>query len=73
MDTETEYMMVGESWNVFKKRVLVEKHISGIMCENQLCPLCRPSCALCWHICFGGTLRSHLSFFDALLCPGYNT
>jgi len=26
--------MVGESWGVFTKRVLVEKHISGIMCEN---------------------------------------
>jgi len=26
--------MVGDSWNVFTKRVLVEKHISGIMCEN---------------------------------------
>jgi len=28
--------MVGESWNVFKKKklVLVEKHINDIMCEN---------------------------------------
>jgi len=26
--------MVGESWNVFTKRVLVEKHINGIMYEN---------------------------------------
>jgi len=27
--------MVGKSWEVFTKRVLVEKHISGIMCENS--------------------------------------
>jgi len=26
--------MVGENWVVFTKRVLVEKHISGIMYEN---------------------------------------
>jgi len=26
--------MVDESWNVFAKWVLVEKHISSIMCEN---------------------------------------
>jgi len=26
--------MVGESWNVFTKRVPVEKHISNIMCKN---------------------------------------
>jgi len=26
--------MVGESWDLFKKRVFGEKHISGIMCEN---------------------------------------
>jgi len=27
--------MVGESWDVFTKRVLVEKHISCMMCKNQ--------------------------------------
>jgi len=27
--------MVDESRDVFTKRVLVEKHISGIMCENS--------------------------------------
>jgi len=27
-------MMVGESWDIFTKRVLVEKHISGVMCKN---------------------------------------
>jgi len=26
--------MIGESWDVFTKRVLVENHISGIMYEN---------------------------------------
>jgi len=26
--------MLGESWDVFTKRVLVEKHINGIMYEN---------------------------------------
>jgi len=26
--------MVGENWYVFKQRMLVEKHISGIMNEN---------------------------------------
>jgi len=26
--------VVGESWDLFTKRVLVEKHISGIMYEN---------------------------------------
>jgi len=30
--------MVGESWDVFTKRVLVKKHISGIMYENPLPP-----------------------------------
>jgi len=27
-------MMVGESWEVFTKRVLIEKHIRDIMYEN---------------------------------------
>jgi len=27
--------MVGESWDVFINRVLVEKHINGIMYENS--------------------------------------
>jgi len=35
--------MVGESWNIFTKRVLVEKHISGIKYENAGEP--RPSLA----------------------------
>jgi len=26
--------LTGERWDVFKKLVLVEKHISDIMCEN---------------------------------------
>jgi len=26
--------MFGESWDVFTKRMLVEKHINCIMCEN---------------------------------------
>jgi len=26
--------MVSESWDVFTKRMLIEKHISGIMYEN---------------------------------------
>jgi len=26
--------MVGDSWDVFTKRVLGEKHISGMMCQN---------------------------------------
>jgi len=26
--------MIGESWNAFTKQAFVEKHISGIMCEN---------------------------------------
>jgi len=26
--------MVRESWDVFTKRVLVEKHNSGVMCKN---------------------------------------
>jgi len=30
--------MFGESWNVFTKRVLVEKHFSGIMYENPRGP-----------------------------------
>jgi len=39
--------MVDESWDVFTKRMLVEKHISDIMYENPegACPpaqLCRP-------------------------------
>jgi len=36
--------MVGESWDVFTKRVLVEKHISGIMymkTRGARSPLCR--------------------------------
>jgi len=28
--------MVGESWDVFPKRLLVEKHINGIMFENPV-------------------------------------
>jgi len=32
-------MLVGESWDAFTKQVLVEKHISGIMCENSSVPL----------------------------------
>jgi len=30
--------MVGESWDVFPKRVLNEKHISGIMYDNPRGP-----------------------------------
>jgi len=30
--------VVGDSWEVFTKRVLVEKHIIGIMYENLLPP-----------------------------------
>jgi len=26
--------MVSESWDVFTKQLLVEKHISGMICEN---------------------------------------
>jgi len=26
--------MVGESWDAFTTRVLIEKHINSIMCEN---------------------------------------
>jgi len=26
--------VVGKSWDVFTKRLLIEKHISGMMCEN---------------------------------------
>jgi len=40
--------MVGESWHVSTKRVLIKTHNSGIMCENlgkgarpSTCPLCR--------------------------------
>jgi len=41
--------MVGESWDVFKMRVLVEKHINGIMFKNSRgprfpCTLCRRPC-----------------------------
>jgi len=41
----TVRMVVRKSWDVFTKRVFVEKYISGIMCENpgplslfSLCP-----------------------------------
>jgi len=27
--------MVGESWDIFTKRVLIEKHIRGFVCENS--------------------------------------
>jgi len=40
--------MVGESWNAFTKRVLVEKH-SNIMCENPGGP--RPLAAFCRRPC----------------------
>jgi len=43
--------MVGESRDVFTKRLLVEKHVSDIMCENpkETTSLCLPLPMPMWH------------------------